>query len=89
MPLAGLQRAHIATLVIGLATLVGVIAMGLLQERAKGVIAYALPFSAGVTIYVAASDLIPEVNHERKNPRVSLAVFGGVALFYLLHMMLQ
>jgi zinc transporter ZupT len=27
---------------------------------------YALPFSAGVTLYVAASDLIPEVNTKKK-----------------------
>jgi zinc transporter ZupT len=37
----------------------------------------ALPFSAGVTLYVAASDLIPEVNRE---PGVGMAVlvFLGV-----------
>ncbi len=52
--------------------------------------AYALPFSAGVTLYVAASDLIPEVNHmEHKNPFVSIVVFGGVALFYLLHVLIE
>jgi zinc transporter ZupT len=45
-----------------------------------------LPFSAGVTLYVAASDLIPEVNRkDKKNPMVSIVVFAGVALFYLLH----
>jgi zinc transporter ZupT len=39
-----------------------------------------------VTLYVAASDLIPEVNRsEEKNPIVSVIVFGGVALFYVLH----
>jgi len=53
-------------------------------------VAYALPFSAGVTLYVAASDLIPEVNHmERKNPLVSIVVFAGVALFYLLHKLIE
>jgi zinc and cadmium transporter len=51
---------------------------------------YALPFSAGVTLYVAASDLIPEVNHkEEKNPLVSVVVFVGVALFYLLHRLID
>lgn len=83
------RKAHAATLVIGVATLTGTIAVALLQSRLEHAVAYALPFSAGVTLYVAASDLIPEVNHEEKNPFVSLAVFGGVALFYLLHMMLQ
>lgn len=82
------RKAHIATMVIGVATLIGVIAVALLDRQIENAIAYALPFSAGVTLYVAASDLIPEVNHEEKNPLVSLAVFGGVALFYLLHLML-
>ena len=51
---------------------------------------YALPFSAGVTLYVAASDLIPEVNHkEERNPIVSIVVFVGVALFYLLHRLIE
>jgi ZIP family zinc transporter/zinc and cadmium transporter len=39
----------------------------------------ALPLSAGVTLYVAASDLIPEVNRE---PAIAMAllVFLGVAV---------
>jgi len=43
-------------------------------------VGYALALSAGVTIYVAASDLIPEVNRER-GPGVAWAVFGGLVLF--------
>jgi ZIP family zinc transporter/zinc and cadmium transporter len=39
----------------------------------------ALPFSAGVTLYVAASDLIPEVNRE-PGPAMALLVFLGVAI---------
>ena len=79
-----------ATLVVGAATLAGVLSVALLQAKAAGAVVYALPFSAGVTLYVAASDLIPEVNHlEEKNPRVSLVVFVGVALFYLLHRLVE
>src|SRR6266480_6014543 len=79
-----------ATLAIGAATLAGVIAVVLLQERVSSVVAYALPFSAGVTLYVAASDLIPEVNHkEERNPTVSIVVFVGVALFYFLHKVIE
>ncbi len=58
--------------------------------NARAGLSYALPFSAGVTLYVAASDLIPEVNHkEEKNPMVSIVVFVGVALFYLLHRLIE
>ena len=38
---------------------------------------YALPLSGGVTLYVAATDLLPEVNRE-PNWRLALLVFSGV-----------
>ncbi len=83
-------RALTATLIIGAATLAGVLCVALLQARAAEAVVYALPFSAGVTLYVAASDLIPEVNHmERKTPTVSIVVFAGVAFFYLLHVLIE
>lgn len=84
------QKALWATAAIGAATLAGVISVALLETRMTSAVAYALPFSAGVTLYVAASDLIPEVNHkEEKNPTVSIVVFVGVALFYLLHKLIE
>ena len=84
------QKALIATAAIGAATLAGVIGVALLDARMTGAVGYALPFSAGVTLYVAASDLIPEVNHkEEGNPTVSIVVFVGVALFYLLHRLIE
>ena len=84
------RKARIASLAIGAATIAGVVGVALLKTRIDSAVAYALPFSAGVTLYVAASDLIPEVNHkEEKNPLVSVVVFGGVALFYLLHRVIE
>jgi zinc transporter ZupT len=84
------RKALIATAAIGAATLAGVVAVVILSTRMNNAVGYALPFSAGVTLYVAASDLIPEVNHkEEKNPIVSIVVFGGVALFYLLHRLIE
>jgi zinc transporter ZupT len=84
------NKALVATAAIGAATLAGVIGVTLLNARMTNAIGYALPFSAGVTLYVAASDLIPEVNHkEERNPTVSIVVFVGVALFYLLHRMIE
>ena len=84
------RSALTATLIIGAATLAGVLSVLALQSAVTGLVVYALPFSAGVTLYVAASDLIPEVNHmEEKNPLVSGVVFGGVALFYLLHVLIE
>jgi zinc transporter ZupT len=68
----------IATLGISISTLAGVLSIGLSRDFA----AMALPFSAGVTLYVAASDLIPEVNKESRGA-VSLGVFVGVAVFFV------
>ncbi|MBD0370651.1 MAG: ZIP family metal transporter [Pyrinomonadaceae bacterium] len=85
-----LRKARVATLAVGMATLAGVLVVALLESRLDAAVSYALPFSAGVTLYVAASDLIPEVNHqEEKNPLVSFVVFVGVALFYLLHRLIE
>ena len=64
---------------LGASTVAGVVFMGLLRTG----VGYSLPVSAGVTLYVAASDLIPEVNRERQ-PWVALLVFLGVALFFVL-----
>jgi zinc transporter ZupT len=84
------RKAIVATLAIAATTLAGVLSVALLRTRVETAVAYALPFSAGVTLYVAASDLIPEVNRkEERNPMVSVVVFGGVALFYLLHRIIE
>lgn len=72
------QAALGAATALGLATLLGVLASSLFT----GVLGYRLAISAGVLIYVAASDLIPEVNRE-KGIWMALMVFAGVALFYL------
>ena len=73
----GARGAVTASLVLAGATLAGVLGM----NRFAGAVTYALPISTGVTLYVAASDLIPEVNEER-GIAMALVVFLGVALFW-------
>jgi zinc and cadmium transporter len=73
------RTALLASIWLGAATVAGVLLMGLLHSE----IAYALPISAGVTLYVAATDLVPEVNRE-PDARMALLVFLGVALMLLL-----
>jgi zinc and cadmium transporter len=68
-----------ASMLLGAATFAGVLIMALLQRE----VSFGLPLSAGVTIYVAASDLIPEVNRE-PNARMALVVFLGVGFMFLL-----
>jgi ZIP family zinc transporter/zinc and cadmium transporter len=63
---------------LGALTLTGALLTGLF---AGSHVAYALALSAGVTIYVAASDLIPEVNREDDKPSLAYTVFGGLIFF--------
>jgi len=74
----GKRGALTATYVLAVSTLTGVIGMNFFASA----VPYALPLSTGVTLYVAATDLLPEVNEER-GIRMALVFFGGVALFYL------
>lgn len=68
-----------ASALLGLATLAGVLIMILLRHE----VGFGLPLSAGVTIYVAASDLMPEVNRE-PGVKMALVVFLGVGVMFLL-----
>jgi zinc and cadmium transporter len=68
--------AFVSSAILGGATLLGVALMFLLRSAVSD----ALPVSAGVTLYVAASDLIPEVNQE-PGAGMAVLVFLGVAIF--------
>src|SRR5580700_6493532 len=68
-----------ASVLLGAATFAGVATMALFQHE----VSFGLPLSAGVTIYVAASDLIPEVNRE-PGAKMALVVFLGVGFLFLL-----
>jgi len=69
-----------ASAFLGAATLAGVLTMAAFRTQ----LSYGLPLAAGVTLYVAASDLIPEVN---KEPGIAMAalVFIGVGVLFMLH----
>ncbi|HET7443012.1 MAG TPA: ZIP family metal transporter [Terriglobales bacterium] len=68
-----------ASAILGAATLAGVMTMAAFQRDVSA----GLPLSAGVTIYVAASDLMPEVNKE-PGVKMALVVFLGVGFLFLL-----
>jgi zinc transporter ZupT len=75
--------AFYSAVVLAAATLVGVLVI----ELAPQWIQFGLPISAGVALYVGASDLVPEVNRE-PGIRMALVFFAGVAGFLLLRMAL-
>lgn len=71
-------RSWAASAMLGAATFAGVLIMTLTQHA----VSFGLPISAGVTIYVAATDIMPEVNHE-PGVKMALLVFVGVALLFI------
>ena len=86
----GFRAVMTATSLLGLTTLVGAVSFYFVGAALESTVTYALPLAGGVTLYVAASDLIPEVNHHGGNrPGVSLSVFAGVALFFGAHFILH
>ena len=77
-------RALVAAGLLGVLTILGALATAFVAEHHVG---YALALSAGVTLYVAASDLIPEVNREG-GPKLAWTVFAGLVLFVAVDWML-
>ena len=78
----GRRAALNSAMLLGATTVLGVLAINLEPGWVKA----GLPLSAGVTIYVAATDLVPEVNRE-PGVRMALVFFAGVVLFFLLRML--
>jgi ZIP family zinc transporter/zinc and cadmium transporter len=75
--------AFYSAVALAAATLAGVLVIELIPSW----LPYGLPISAGVALYVAATDLVPEVNRE-PGIRMALVFFAGVAGFLILRMIL-
>ena len=71
-------RAVGAAALLGLATLVGVV----FTEELGFLVQHGLALSAGVTIYVAASNLVPEFQGKR-GWKLPAAFFAGAAMFFV------
>ena len=69
---------------LGLSTVAGV----LLTERVQVLASTGLALSAGVTLYVGASNLVPEVQKKRSLSS-AVAVFAGAGLFYVTYLLLR
>lgn len=77
------RNSFIAVLTVAIATVMGAVITPAVPMLAR----YGLALAAGVTLYVAASNLIPESQHER-GWIVPGGVFLGVLAFYLARMLL-
>jgi len=83
---AGRSRAtaQLSSVVVGSASILGALAVYPLRRF----VAEGSAVSAGVTLYVAASDLIPEVNRSKARA-IAGVVFAGVLLYYVTERMLS
>lgn len=72
------RKALISVIAIAFATVLGAVVTPAFELLAR----YGLAIAAGVTFYVAASNLIPESQHER-GMLIPSGVFLGVLAFYL------
>ncbi len=71
-----------ASVLLGMATILGVLLTSVLRRH----VGYALPLSGGVAIYVAATDLMPEVNQQPRGWVPVLVFLGAASLFALHHL---
>lgn len=78
------RRAMGAVALLGLSTVAGVA----LTEHVRILASTGLALSAGVTLYVGASNLVPEVQKKRSWSS-ALAVFLGAGTFYLTYLLVR
>ncbi|MEX0692407.1 MAG: ZIP family metal transporter [Gemmatimonadales bacterium] len=78
------RTALISAALLGLATVVGVV----VHDAVAFLAAHGLALSAGVTIYVAASNLVPEFQHKR-GKWLPLIFFIGAGSYFLARMAVQ
>ena len=76
------RTAFMAVLAIAVATVLGAVVTPVIPPLAD----YGLALAAGVTLYVAASNLVPEAQHER-SWLTQGGLFAGVVVFYLVKAM--
>jgi zinc transporter ZupT len=77
------RTALISTTILAASTILGVLVISLLPSWVE----VGLPLSAGVAIYVGATDLVPEVNRE-PGIRMALVFFAGVLMFLALRLLM-
>jgi zinc transporter ZupT len=80
----GRRRAIGAAAVLGAATVLGVV----LTEQVAPLAQHGLALSAGVTLYVAASNLVPELQ-ARRGGVTAAAFFGGALAFFVAERLLE
>lgn len=73
-----------ASALIAVATMAGILSIVLLHPS----VLHTLPFAAGVTFYVVATDLIPDLSRASR-VAATVQIGAGIGLFYLTHWLLS
>jgi ZIP family zinc transporter/zinc and cadmium transporter len=73
-----------ATLTLALATVVGAVAM----SQLTGLRAVALGLSSGIAVYIAATDLIPELNQQHERT-YSLSALAGIIIYFAVNWLMH
>ena len=84
------RRALLLNLVSALTAVLGVVLSLTLSGYVEGLVKFLLPFAAGNFIYIAGSDLVPELQDEKRisSSLIQLALMVlGLVLLYLLKFM--
>ncbi len=71
---------------VALTAVLGGIVGYFVSSQVEGMVTYLLPFAAGGFIYIAATDLVPEIKKEvdvKKSMATLLIFVGGIALMWL------
>ncbi|TET90155.1 MAG: ZIP family metal transporter [Methanomassiliicoccales archaeon] len=71
---------------VALTAVLGGIVGYFVSSQVEGMVTYLLPFAAGGFIYIAATDLVPEIKKEvdvKKSMATLLIFIGGIALMWL------
>jgi zinc and cadmium transporter len=83
----GRKKALLCNLLCALTAVLGAVGGYFLAEAVETVSVFLIPFTAGGFIYIASSDLIPELHRQKETRRANLS-FGmfvvGLILMYLL-----
>ncbi|HEU4928200.1 MAG TPA: ZIP family metal transporter [Candidatus Krumholzibacteria bacterium] len=79
------RSAREAAALLAVATLMGAACMSAVGEEMKGI---GLALSCGIALYVAATDLMPEINQAQRG-RDSLSALLGVLLYFGVHTIMR
>jgi len=82
------SKALILNLLVGLSAVLGGIIGYFLSSTIEGITPYMLPFAAGGFIYIAATDLVPEMNKAtslKRTASILLTFLAGISVMLLIH----